>query len=273
MAMRSDVCAVISARNEEKALPNVLRQIARAGIGTSIVVANGCTDRTARVAAEVAAELPLSSYVIDIPIALGLDVPRAVGAYNAVRSFPQIAWLVFVDGDWKGSFGPMLADFIDAAKRAACAVQWVGNLPAHRFDQRLWRSAIAETCPELADLQPSVLPLLIHRRAMQHVSAWWLHHPGVWAACCLKSPVIRPSCRVDRQFAPTFVGNPVRNAIHQQKMAETLIGDALEGCALLRGERPTRRWKSGNYEGYHPARRVDLLREWQAVWTVLRSSD
>lgn len=274
MTESSQVCAVISARNEAASIGNVLSQCHRAGCQHGLVVANGCQDATASVAREQAGRLFRHFAVITVREALGPDVPRAVGAYAALRRFPHAAWFVFVDGDWQGSFGPLLSAGIQEAVASDAHVRFVAaptprrdaapeNMHPLRPDEQLWRQCLNRVAPVLRHARPAQLPLFVHRTAFERVSPYWLHHPGRWMAWCALASAHGMQVDVWDEWEPRLAGNPDRDVRHAAQMRQTLMGDAVEGCAMLLRRRPTRLWKGTEYVGYHAQRRIDLLQAWQ----------
>ncbi|MCL6548167.1 MAG: hypothetical protein K6T30_04565, partial [Alicyclobacillus sp.] len=102
--------------NVSSSIANVLAQLHRAGVSACVVVAKGCSDDTAAVAERQAGRLGLRAAVVTVSPPLGPDVPRAVGLYAALRLFRDWDSVVFVDGDWRGSFGPSLEAVLRCAQ-------------------------------------------------------------------------------------------------------------------------------------------------------------
>lgn len=83
------VSVIIPVMNEQRTLAGVIREAAGVHAKTEIiVVANGCTDGSARIARK------LGAIVLEYEEPLGHDIPRAVGARHAKGSV-----LLFIDGD------------------------------------------------------------------------------------------------------------------------------------------------------------------------------
>jgi hypothetical protein len=268
----SGVCAIIPVQNEAASIGNVLRQVYRAGVRSCVVVVNGSTDETPHVAQQVGAHSFTYFRVVHVFEALGPDVPKSVGAYVALRESPCTQWFLFIDGDWKGSFGPMLGDFLTESLSSGEEIHWVqarnvelpgANGQSLREDEEVWKSVLEKRYPELQHVAPSRVPLLVHKDVFAKISPFWLHNPGRWFAMCVlaRSPDFR--LRVSRTWDSKLVGNPTRGRDHAVRMAETLLGDAVEGCRLLYGRKPIRTWHGRRLDGYHSLRRVDLLRQWQ----------
>ncbi len=264
--MANRITAVIPAHNEEGYVAQVLHQLLRAGVTHCVIVANGCTDDTVR-EAKSALSLFRSATVATLSDALGPDVGRAVGAIAALRSSPQPDWLVFVDADWRGAFGPLLSDFLRAGIARENRVLFVGQSEITRLDQQLWQAALREVRADLCGLQPSLLPLLVHRSAFRALSPRWLAHPGQFAALCVTHlPASDVGVYVD--WESRLVGNRQRGWSHDHAMRDLLLGDVIEGIGLLTGKRRSRTWQGQLLDGGHSSRRYDLLDRWANTLTI-----
>ncbi|WDL99005.1 glycosyltransferase family 2 protein [Alicyclobacillus sp. ALC3] len=264
--MTTLITAVIPAHNEAGYVGQVLHQLVRAGVSHCVIVANGCTDDTVR-EVKSAHSLFRSVTIVDLPVPLGPDVGRAVGAIAALRLNPKPDWLVFVDADWQGAFGPLLADFLAVGIRGEKRVLFVGQREITRLDQRLWQAALHQVRADLFGLQPSLLPLLIRRSAFQMLSPRWLAHPGQFAALCVTHLLAR-DVGVYVDWEPRVVGNRQRGWSHDHAMRDLLLGDAIEGIGLLDGKRQIRAWQGQLLDGGHSSRRYDLLDRWANALTI-----
>ncbi|MCL6593553.1 MAG: hypothetical protein K6T31_06215 [Alicyclobacillus sp.] len=212
------VCAVVPVHGDTSALANVYRQLRRAGVHTCITVLNGTAPPlSAAAATEQAADLGLQCITLAFTTPLGPDVPRAVGAVAAMRKSPATPWLLFVDGDWQGGFGPLLSEFI--AQAEPCPGVWFQAVPdrlapgtppqrpcrqrssglegqgwvrgdwrwGKRPDLQVWQYAWQHPgWPGPGrGANPAEPPWLVHRRVFVDISPLWLHHPGLWYACCV----------------------------------------------------------------------------------------
>jgi hypothetical protein len=267
MEGRNFVCAIVSASNEASTIENVLHQLYRARVDTCVLVVNGTRDQTLHIAQRCASRLQLPLHVQLFSDALGPDVAKATGTFEALRVHPTVEQLVYVDGDWKGSFGPMLRDFIDEGIETGCDCMWTRHTGPLREDIALWQNVLQQVAPHLVDAAPAQSPLFIRRSLLQFLSPTSLHHPGLWMAEA--ASFLQPALHLSTSalWDVRFAGNPVRSALHQSLMADTLIGDALEGCRILLEQRPSREWRGRRYDGLHLRRRTDLL---EAVAAVVR---
>lgn len=267
------VCVVVPVRNEAASIRNVVRQLHRAGVRTCVIVVNGSTDETPHCAREVAARCFDHFRIVQVFEALGPDVPKALGTYVGLRDFPHAEWFLYVDGDWKGSFGPMLNTYLQESIESGEQVHWVGVRDAERQirlsgsfpkeDERFWHPFLAKYFPNLQRAAISRSPLLVRRQVFHDISPYWLYHPGIWFALCARKQAPKFRLRVNLTWDTKLVGNPTRSRDHAQKMSDTLLGDALEGYCLLSGRKPSRTWNGRSVDGYNSHRRIDLLRQWQ----------
>lgn len=90
LPLRGRAAAVVTVRNEEEAIQQVLQELALLPLQDTIVVINGSTDHSFRYAREFAGVT-----IIHEPTALGLDVGRALGARMTDADI-----VLFVDGDF-----------------------------------------------------------------------------------------------------------------------------------------------------------------------------
>lgn len=88
--------AVIPVLNEEKTLNAVLDNLGKIPLlRAAYFVLNGCTDKSAEIIQR--AKTPYQKSIITYPAALGFDIPRAVGAYYALKHTAK--GILFLDGD------------------------------------------------------------------------------------------------------------------------------------------------------------------------------
>lgn len=262
------IWAVVPAHNEASAIANVLGQLQRAGVARAIVIANGCTDATVAVVRRMKARLDLPITLVHFPQRLGHDVPRAIGTFTALRAADKPTHLLYVDGDWRGSFGPILAAFLDHALCHHAQIQWIDRHCAETNGELgavigMWRTADTALPNHLRRAAPFMLPLLVRSDVFQRISPYWLHHPGIWFTLTAKEwPYLRHI--VFEGWDVRLVGNDSRNGRHTEHMRNTLLEDARDGCAVLLNRRVRRRKNdTGNYQA---DRRIDILESWMSEW-------
>ena len=239
---------------------NGIRQLSKSGVTQVVCVLNGLS-RDATLAWKNAAnsfgDFVKSVWFIE---RLGHDVPRCAGIIQAMRfGIRPDAWLL-IDGDFEGSYGPMLADFL--AQSTDCAIGMIAQPPGLDEEFRewwqVWLPPLMGSCLHGA---PFMTPLFIRSHLFEDVSAFWMHQPGKWYAYTMRK---HPSLHVtvDSAWDARLTGHVTKSTTHQRLMRETLYGDWWEAVQIHQGRRPTRRMKSHTYLGVHPERRIDLLTDY-----------
>ncbi|EJY56934.1 hypothetical protein URH17368_0361 [Alicyclobacillus hesperidum URH17-3-68] len=223
---RQTTAAIIAACNEAQTIGNVLRQLLRAGVKQVVIVDNGSEDSTSEKALAVHG---MDVRIIKFHRALGHDVPRAIGAIAALRAWSKqdLAALLFIDGDWGGSFGPMLQAFIDEAQAVPEAIVGIdaGSLqhgPLAEAIRSAWLPVldVASTCDKPI---PCLLPQYVPRTVFQSVSPIWLGSPGAWFAATVQAGWV---WRGFRGWNIGLVGNRSRSVSHNRRLAELIRLDA-----------------------------------------------
>ncbi|WP_067621246.1 hypothetical protein [Alicyclobacillus acidiphilus] len=226
--------AVISAQNEEKSISNVLRQLARAGVDNVVLVCNGSEDETLERARETIGQLGMCAQLLWFKRPLGHDVPRAIGAYAALRAYRGAGGVLFVDGDWAGSFGPMLEGFLTRAMEQSADILGIdsSSLPegsAAALDEA-WTMALSMQHNAPADIVPYVLPMWVKCSVFQSVSPRWLAYPGAWFAATVQS-----GCRWSShpEWDMRLLGHLSRSAAHRKSVDQLIHADGLMALAWL----------------------------------------
>ncbi|WP_379130563.1 glycosyltransferase family 2 protein [Paenibacillus sp. sgz500958] len=116
--LRRTLSVIISARNEEDTISQVIRQASRLNPEEIIVVLNGCQDRSFQ-----RARLSREAIIVHCPESAGHDVGRAIGAKLSRGDI-----LLFLDGDMVIS-APLLLPFLEViAKGADVALNDIDSL-------------------------------------------------------------------------------------------------------------------------------------------------
>lgn len=265
------ICAIISARDVARSIGNVFTQLYRAQITNCVLVLNGCLDETMAVVKHALDRVPMNCSLVLNTTSLGHDVPKAIGLYHAVRTFRELEWALFVDGDWSGGFGPMLDECIKEAVKQNNDIQFVprrlddNNTTSTRTDYQIWDKGLRARDEGLKRIAPSESPLLVSRRTFAHISPYYLYHPGLWFALSVQESEHRTlRLGLSEAWSSRIAGNPSPSVQHARMMKDTLIGDALEGARVLLNQHPHRNWHGKVYDGYHSLRRIDILKRWQS---------
>lgn len=254
------LCAVVPARNEAGRIGKVVAKLLSLPVDLIIVVVNGSTDGTW---AEVKRFPQAKIKPVFFAPALGVDVPRAIGAAYALKSGAKAT--LFVDGDMHrvplkvlrqlaaavtGGLDMGLTDCYPPETPPA-AEPLVQQLVAYR---RELNEALG--LAQLRAASPSHGPHAVSRRLLETVPLEEIAVPPV--ALCLAA---RAGLRIGvaAHLPHAALGSPPRSPLHSLLIAATIIGDHLEALAICRGL-PRSREKDGVcYEGYNAVRRRDLL--------------
>jgi len=252
--------AVIPARNEEARIERAIRTVRLAGARQLILVLNGCTDDTARIAREMQqGDLTLLRFREP----LGVDVPRAAGAAYALKKGAE--HVLFYDGDLIGHHLDELRKLLSSAMR-------------HRVDL-----ALTDTYGSQSHGVPSGNLLLRLRRDLSLALGLErriglsnpAHGPHVVSSrllrqlplpCLAKPPLVlahavRSGLHVDAlaHIPHARLGSAHKGPAHAERIRETIIGDLLEALHAAEGRPPQREYRGLHYDGYDSERRFDLL--------------
>ena len=257
--------AVIPVFNEEKRLKKALLNATAACPDLIIPVFNGCTDNSLLVVKEIktAAIYPL---IFHEP--LGIDVPRAAGA-KAALDFGASA-VLFLDGDMEGDIGKNLRELVHSVTRRGMDMALTDCYPQNRVTSPLARKVIEARLylnrtigleKTLGAASPSHGPHAVSRRFLTTVPLRELAIPPVsLALAAVHGLAISAGTCIPHHK----LGSPSKDPAHAAKIAETIIGDCLEAVCAYRGKTRTRIHQEMYYDGYHSARRLDLLEQFLA---------
>ncbi|MDX9872704.1 MAG: glycosyltransferase [Clostridia bacterium] len=250
--------AVVPALNEEASISRVMETLAKTPVGQIILVANGCTDKTLETAQDAAGKSDLK--IIEFAHPLGLDIPRAVGAFYAKKKAPQ--GIIFVDGDMKGDIAYALSALIKAVENGA-DMALTNCYPYILLRSSLTLSVLRERetlnrhlgiFDELGLASPSHGPHAISGRLLQALPPETIAIPPLSLAYAVKENF---TVKVGASIAHTSLGSRFRNNKHAALIAETIIGDTRQAlywpdAQNLPGDIP---------DGYRSMRRFDLLQK------------
>lgn len=179
--VHQSVAVIITAMNEEKSLPYVLKQVEQLPFSEIIIVINGSSDATLEIAKQC--EKASIAYYSE---ALGHDVGRAVGAMMA-----QSDILLFLDGDIPISkeklipFVHAVASGVDIALNDISP--FMGNF-AFRDSVTLLKEFLNRSLGrhDLGFNSMTAIPHALSRRAVEHIGAKHLAVPPLAYALGLK---------------------------------------------------------------------------------------
>jgi hypothetical protein len=229
---RKTIGAVVTAMNEEKALPAVLDQLGRLPLSEIVIVVNGSTDRTFWSARTLSGGI-----VVHFMRPLGHDVGRAVGA-KLTRS----DILLFLDGDFP-VFAEHLVPFIDAVDQGTdVALNDISpyiDVFANRDPVSVVKEMLNRSLGR-ADLEANsmtAVPHALSRQALETIGFANLMVPPK-----AQSIAVRSGLKVGCAMSVDVISkNRVRakNSGHDNPVAHLIVGDHLEALSyLLRTEGP-----------------------------------
>ncbi|ATW26487.1 glycosyltransferase family 2 protein [Candidatus Formimonas warabiya] len=251
--------AVIPAQNEGIRVKQVIKNLFRLPLDFIIPVVNGCRDNTLQACLSLCSA---QVYILNFEESLGIDVPRAVGAYYAKKLGAQ--GVLFVDGDMNGNLSHPLNLLIRSVKAGTdCALTncypYINS--RHPLTKRVLRyreilNRKLEMFHQLGLASPSHGPHAVSRKLLDTLPIEALAVPPVEIALAkLNKLQIEVSAAVSHQH----LGSREKSLDHTKMVAHTIIGDCLEAIAVLNGTNRHRTEAGITYEGYHSLRRFDLL--------------
>lgn len=228
--MSSRVCVVVPAKNESLRIVRLLRLLSSwRRRPTVVVVANGCTDDTARKAKRLGAK------VIEFDQPLGHDVGRAIGL-AAVDSDIYVV----VDADIvcrpielepyvravESGVDIALNRYPSPKKAAYRHPTSIGKRSLNLFLSR----------PDLLASSLTAVPHALSRKAVEELGPDSFMVPPVAQARAIMSGL-----RVEAvAYTPVGVRNPLRNPSHQLAMRKLILGDCLEAIDVVVREQGVR---------------------------------
>ncbi|PWK07915.1 glycosyltransferase family 2 protein [Tumebacillus permanentifrigoris] len=252
--------AVIPARNEASRIASAIRNVRLAGATRILVVVNGCHDGTREVVhALQAGDLTMLTF----REALGVDVPRAIGAAYAYSRGAR--HVLFYDGDLIGQHRDELARLVRSAQRfdvdlaltdtygiAHDAQEARDTLIRLRYElnHKLGLSA------RLGLSNPAHGPHIVSRRLMREVPLAYFAKPPL-----LLTSAVQQGLHIDTlaHIAHARLGSAHKGPAHYERIRETIIGDLLEALCLTQDRPPSRELRGLAFDGYNSERRFDLL--------------
>lgn len=251
---------VIPAKNEENRIGQVINNVLNLPVDIIIPVINGCTDNTLKTCFKFPSD---KIHIIHFREALGIDVPRAVGAYYAFKLGAQ--GVLFIDGDMTGNITGHLQKLIFSISCGVdCALtncypyiyaRYPLTTQVLRYREMLNRKL--NLFHQLGLASASHGPHAVSRHLLKTIPLEALAIPPVEVTLAKKHGLIIKVCAA---FPHGQMGSPDRSSHHAQMIAHTIIGDCLEGMSILNGLPRNRSEFSFTYNGYNPQRRFDILR-------------
>lgn len=253
--------AVIPAQNEENKVNLVIDNLLKLPLDLIIPVINGCRDQT------LASCMAINSskiHIIFFQQALGIDIPRAIGAYYAWRLGAQ--GVLLIDGDMVGPLKKPLELLINSILSGTdCALTncYPYIVSRHFLAKKVlkYRELLnrkMDLFHQLGLASPSHGPHAISRRLLEKIPITALAVPPVEIALARQKGL---KIEVAAAVQHRHLGSTERSRSHPYLVAQTIIGDCIEALALLDCQPRHRSEVNIIYEGYNPQRRFDLLQD------------
>lgn len=252
--------AVVPAKNEEGRIGKVLTTLGDTPLDRIVVVVNGSHDHTL---SEVLALNMPKVKVLYFEMSLGIDVPRALGAYVAYKEGATA--VVFVDGDMIGKIQGVVMQLVDAVifqKADLALTDCYPQFPyGNKFANQMlcYRKLLNQKLglyPEFKVATPSHGPHAVSRRLMEKADFRDFAVPPMILALAVKHHL---NIAMPAALNQVHFGSRVRDYYHAKKIVDTVIGDTIEALNFFDDRPRTRRYLFKDFQGYHPERRFDIL--------------
>lgn len=258
--------AVVPAKNEQGRIGKVLTLLKEAPVEKTIVIVNGSQDNTMK---EIKALRMENIEILYFTPELGIDVPRAIGAYQAYKS--GATCVVFVDGDLVGNIRIQVNELIHAITTHKMDLVMTDCYPDMTYNSDLteqillFRSLLnlkLGLYDKIGVATPSHGPHAISRTLMELVDFRDFAVPPVILAFAARQGLF---VDVPTKLPQRQLGSKMRNYFHAKKIADTIIGDTLEAINYFSGKPRTRCYLYKEYQGYNLFRRFDILEKFLAA--------
>ncbi len=251
------VAAVIPAYNEEDHIAAVLDNLSCLfTLDYIIPVLNGCTDNTRQVLLQhpLVANNPARLALIEYPLPLGIDVPRSWGAHCALQLGADA--ILFVDGDLTGDYTKCLQDLLCETAYRDCDLALTNCYPYIGYRSHAAKTVLhyreklnrkLKLFPTIGLATPSHGPHCVSRRLIETVGTDCFSVPPMMLA---KAAQAKLHIRVAARLATQDWHSAQRGDDHNEKIADTIIGDCIAALEYLDGSPITRCDKGKGYLGY-----------------------
>lgn len=256
------ISVVVPAKNEAGRISTVIQNLSLLPVNHIILIINGSQDATLQ---EVLELRNPKLQIFYFELALGIDVPRAIGAKVAYSIGSDT--VLFVDGDMVGTFNENLLELINSVNIRHLDLALTNCYPAEprhieRYNPTFhWRQALNKELGLLKKIglsTPAHGPHVVSKRFLEAVPFRELSTPPVAMALARKN---RLKIDVATTLPHYRLGSSIKNQLHANKIIDTIVGDCLEAIAVYQGAERTRQWQGKTYTGYHNERRIDFLNQ------------
>jgi len=252
--------AVVPAKNEQGRIGKVLTMLGETKVDRIIAVVNGCRDNTMK---EIKSLKMPNVEIIYFKPELGIDIPRAIGAYRAFKE--GACCVVFVDGDMMGNMLDHINELISAVIDGGTDLAMCDCYPEAAYGNELthqlltFRKLLNVTLgiyTKVGVSTPSHGPHAVSFRLLKDADFRDFAVPPVILAFAVKHNF---QVGMATSLPQNKMGSKVRGFPHAVKIADTIIGDSLEALNYFNDKPRTRIYLHREFQGYNPYRRFDIL--------------
>lgn len=261
--------AIIPALNEAKSIKQTMQSLIDINIDCIILVANGCKDNTISEAAACFTDKPL--LIISYAQALGIDIPRAIGAVLAKKFSPS--GVIFVDGDMNGIINTCLHDLINSINSGidlslTNCYPYIYNrtdLAKSVLKQRELLNRKLAVFNKIGLATPSHGPHAISYRLLMRIPPEIIALPPMTLTYAVKNNF---KVEVAASIPHNLLGSISRNNSHAELIAQTIKVDCQNALKYFSGtplKKIITRCKMET-AGYSTLRRFDILEDFISIY-------
>jgi len=255
--------AVVPAQNEQGRIGSVLTMLKKTSINKIITVVNGSMDNTF---SEIKALKIPNIEILYFKSELGIDVPRAIGAYAAYKEGAEA--IIFIDGDMTGPISKNINDLISAVEHQGVdlalsncysSLPYASNLARRVMAYRKILNISLGIYQKIGVATPSHGPHAVSHRLLEQIDFTYFAVPPMVLAFSVKKGL---KVEVATSLEQSDLGSKIRGYSHAKKITDTIVGDTLEALHYFNDKPRSRTFGNQEFQGYNPYRRFDLLEKY-----------
>ncbi len=254
------IYTIVPARNEEEKIGKTLNMLLKTKTDKIIVVVNGSTDNTFMEVLNIKSHR-IQPVLFNKP--LGLDIPRAMGAFFAYSS--GASGFIFVDGDMCGNISHNIDEIISdisyknidmGLTDCYCHNPASSNISKILLAFRRQLNLELKVYNKIKYAIPSHGPHGVSRRLIDKIGFKSLAVPPVSLALASRYNF---NIAISTKIPQDMLKSTIRDDFHASQVAKTIIGDCIEACSIYQSNTKIRGFDGVDFLGYHKSRRFDLL--------------
>jgi glycosyltransferase involved in cell wall biosynthesis len=255
------IYTIVPARDEGRRIDKTLDMLLKTKTDRILVLINGSMDNTLEKVSNIDNDRIL---VYCFNKALGLDIPRAIGAYFAYNL--GATGFIFVDGDMMGNIASNIDEIINDLSYnnidlalTDCYHQTNGNSHMAKVQLSFRRQLNLElgVYDKIRYATPSHGPHGISKELIDKIGFKNLAIPPTVLALAVKNNL---NIKVTTKIPDYMLQSTIKDEFHALQIAKTIIGDCIEASSLYRGNTNQRGFDGKTFLGYHKNRRFDILK-------------